>query len=239
MKQAQLKNMLQLQYDMNAKVNKDWLKAGYPFLRAAVIEGGEAMEHYGWKWWKKQTPDMAQFGIELVDIWHFILSHVIVECRGDGTWASTVIMDQLQSLYLQTGITFDDHYYQLNQLTAPSRLELLIGLAAARRISVPLFGSLLKDAGMSWDDLYTGYVAKNVLNFFRQDHGYKEGTYIKMWSRVPGDGKDLVEDNVVLADVVAAFDATNADLPTLLYDRLKQHYYDMQNYVAAIAPMSA
>jgi len=43
---------------------------------------------------------------------------------------------------------------------------------------------------------YVLYMAKNALNQFRQDNGYKEGTYIKMW----GD----VEDNSVVQDLLAA-----------------------------------
>ena len=36
---------------------------------------------------------------------------------------------------------------------------------------------------------------KNVLNKFRQDNGYKEGTYRKIWN-----GK---EDNVVLSEILS------------------------------------
>ena len=52
--------MLKLQDAMNAKVNPQWLTAGYSFLRAIVIEGAEAMEHHGWKWWKAQQIDLPQ-----------------------------------------------------------------------------------------------------------------------------------------------------------------------------------
>ena len=37
------------------------------------------MDHYGWKWWKKQSPDTEQVKLELVDIWHFGLSQLILE----------------------------------------------------------------------------------------------------------------------------------------------------------------
>ncbi len=227
MNQTQIMNMLALQAGMNAKVNKDWLKAGYPFLRAVVIEGSEAMEHYGWKWWKAQDRDMAQFRIELVDIWHFMLSHTLVECHGNWDHAAVVIADQLRSPYMHTGITFDGKYYQHDQLSLLSRLELMMGLAAARRISVPLFATLMKDAGMSWADLYIGYVSKNVLNFFRQDNGYKDGTYIKMWARTEDPSDAPVEDNVILAEIVAGYDTDHPDFADLLYSRLQEHYDTM------------
>lgn len=40
---------------------------------------------------------------------------------------------------------------------------------------------------MNWLEWFKQYTGKNVLNVFRQDHGYKAGTYIKVW-----DGR---EDN--------------------------------------------
>ena len=64
--QIQAEVMLTLQANMNAKVNPDWIKAGYPYLRAVVVEGAEAMEHHGWKWWKKQECDLQQLQMELV-----------------------------------------------------------------------------------------------------------------------------------------------------------------------------
>ena len=47
--------------------------------------------------------------------------------------------------------------------------------------SVPLFASLMEACDLSADALYRHYVGKNVLNFFRQDHGYQDGTYVKQW----------------------------------------------------------
>jgi len=58
--QTQAEVMLTLQANMNAKVNPDWVNTAYPYLRAIVVEGAEAMEHHGWKWWKKQDCDLGQ-----------------------------------------------------------------------------------------------------------------------------------------------------------------------------------
>ena len=70
----QAATMLELQAMMNSKVDSNWLLARYPYLRAVAIEGAEAIEHHGWKWWKKQTKDLPQLQMELIDIWHFFLS---------------------------------------------------------------------------------------------------------------------------------------------------------------------
>lgn len=46
----------------------------------------------------------------------------------------------------------------------------------------------------SIDDLYITYLAKNCLNKFRQDHGYKDGSYKKSWNGI--------EDNEYLIQIL-------------------------------------
>lgn len=205
--------MLSMQADMNARVNPDWVAAAYPYLRAVVVEGAEAMEHHGWKWWKKQSLDLAQLQMELVDIWHFTLSHILLETGGKQQEASTRL---LHLKALSEPLMFDDKIYNINSLDLISKLELNTGLAAARRIHIPLFEALLADCDMDWDKLFCQYVGKNVLNFFRQDHGYKEGSYRKIWS-----GR---EDNEHLLEVMAALDSEHAEFRQHLYLGLKERY---------------
>ena len=66
--------MLELQDAMNNKVNADWRNAGNEWYRAIWMESSEMLEHYGWKWWKKQEADIMQVKLEVVDIVHFALS---------------------------------------------------------------------------------------------------------------------------------------------------------------------
>jgi hypothetical protein len=84
--------MLALQGKLNEIVNPDWLGAGYPWHRAIMVESVEALEHYGWKWWKKQQPDLVQARMELVDIFHFILSMALENNGGDPERASGTIL---------------------------------------------------------------------------------------------------------------------------------------------------
>jgi len=205
--------MLRLQAQMNAKVNPEWLTAGYRFLLAVVIEGAEAIEHHGWKWWKAQSKDMAQLQMELIDIWHFTLSAVLVANDGD----LDVSADDLMTRSLSAPVVeFDGDAYVISRLDTVSKLEFLIGLSVARRISLPLFEALLHDCGMTWGDLYRQYVGKNVLNFFRQDNGYKDGTYRKEW-----DGR---EDNEHLVEILAELDADDVEFRDRLYSKLAERY---------------
>jgi len=74
----QLATMLELQADMNTKVHEQWRDQNFEWYRAIWVECAELLDHYGWKWWKKQTPDVDQIALELVDIWHFGLSLLLL-----------------------------------------------------------------------------------------------------------------------------------------------------------------
>ena len=212
--ETQLLSMLELQDGMNSKVNPDWVAANNNWYRAIQVEGVEAIEHHGWKWWKKQDFDLAQLRMELVDIWHFILSAFIQAKHGKVALAKIEMQSELN--LKQKSVHFDNQYYVLSQLTFLDKLDLLVGLAAGKRTSLALFESLLHDCEMEWSDLFKQYVGKNVLNVFRQDHGYKAGTYIKVW-----DGR---EDNEHLVEILEIVDLDSANVQDELYSILKARY---------------
>jgi dimeric dUTPase (all-alpha-NTP-PPase superfamily) len=210
----QLATMLDLQQKMNAKVNPEWINAGYGFMRAAMVESVEAIEHHGWKWWKAQEKDLPQLQMECVDIWHFALSHILIEYQGDVEASAKVIAQQLSES--ETALTFDGNIYEFAQQDLLNNLELMTGLAAAKRFNVSLFMTIIAQCEMSTDTLFEQYVGKNILNFFRQDHGYKEGTYIKEWA-----GR---EDNEHLVDVLTALDSTLDNYADAVYEQLSLRY---------------
>lgn len=212
--ESQLASMLEMQDAMNSKVNPDWIAAKNNWHRAIQVEGVEAIEHHGWKWWKRQDCDMAQLRMELVDIWHFILSAAIQDKHGNVALAKMEMMTEL-NLH-QKSVQFDNQYYVLASMNLLGKLDLLVGLAASKRTNLALFESLLSACGMDWMALFKQYLGKNVLNVFRQDHGYKAGTYIKIWN-----GR---EDNEHLVEVLDMADPNAADLRNVLYQSLKTKY---------------
>lgn len=204
--------MLEMQDGMNKKVNPDWVAANNNWHRAIQVEAVEAIEHHGWKWWKKQNCDMAQLRMELVDIWHFILSTVIQNTRGSIRFAAIEMISELS----QKSVQFDNQHYILAKMSLLEKLDLLVGLSAAKRTSLALFNSLLSDCGMSWVELFKQYTGKNVLNIFRQDYGYKAGTYIKIWN-----GR---EDNEHLVELLDIIDLSAVNVHDELYQTLKSRY---------------
>lgn len=208
--------MLSLQAAMNAKVDPNWVSARYPYLRAVVIEAAEAIEHHGWKWWKKQQKDLPQLQMELIDIWHFLLSEILLREDGDEAVALLKLEQMMDALDGSATIDFDGQRYELSAMDLLSQLELLIGLSAARKIDLRVFAAIMGHCEMDWTELFCQYVGKNVLNFFRQDNGYQEGSYQKMWN-----GR---EDNEYLVEVMAGLDPADAEYQTKLYSALSQHY---------------
>ncbi|MFT4939800.1 MAG: dimeric dUTPase (all-alpha-NTP-PPase superfamily) [Paraglaciecola sp.] len=211
---VQIATMLSLQEGMNRKVNPEWLKAGYAYLRAAMIESVEGIEHHGWKWWKAQQKDLPQLQMELVDIWHFAMSAILIDCKGDIQQSAADISAQLESARNQ--LTFDGKVYKFDQLEILDNLELMTGLCAAKRFDVLLFMKIVEQAEMDSDELYRQYVGKNILNFFRQDNGYKNGTYAKIWH-----GR---EDNEHLVEVLDSLDIELVDYSDQVYLGLRARY---------------
>ena len=95
--------------------------------------------------------------------------------------------------------------------------EALVGsVLATKTFNVIDFWSLLTAVELDLDQLFKQYVGKNVLNMFRQDHGYKEGTYIKIWH-----GR---EDNEHLSDILAAQVSVTENFAEQVYQALRSVY---------------
>jgi len=200
--EQQIIAMLQLQDEMNKKVHPDWRKQNFAWYRAIWIESAELIDHYGWKWWKKQTPDMHQITLELVDIWHFGLSLSLIE-RESIEESANILNRELCDPLPSREFCLDIEDFAANTLKT-------------KRFDAKRFGRLMSDIEMTFEILYISYVGKNVLNFFRQDHGYQDGTYQKTW----GDK----EDNEVLVEIMDRLDSTSASFRNDLYRQMQDEY---------------
>ncbi len=205
MKQA-LITMLSMQDRMNTRIHENWIEQDFEWYRAIWIECGELIEHYGYKWWKKQEPDMEQVRLEVIDIWHFGLSALF---RKD------LPLDTLAAQIEQDVASYQPDGAGVREATEALALHSL----QTRGFSPARFWALMQASGLDFDALYSAYVGKNVLNFFRQDHGYQEGTYRKTWG-----GR---EDNEHLVELVAPLDKGAADFADQVYAALKGRYVEL------------
>jgi dimeric dUTPase (all-alpha-NTP-PPase superfamily) len=199
----QLLEMLELQDSMNAKVHAKWREQNFDWYRAIWTECAEMLEHYGWKWWKKFDPDMPQVQLEVVDIWHFGMS---------------LILQSTNKTMPQIAADIEPGFVDFK---SQSDLRLTIEQVASKAVSeqsfdVALFVAMMSASNMSFADLYRHYIGKNVLNFFRQDHGYKDGSYIKIWQ-----GR---EDNEHLFEVLEEISPDAQGFRDEVYRALEHRY---------------
>ena len=189
---AQIKEMLELQHQLNAVINPDWKTAKNPWTRAIWVESAELLDHIGWKWWKAQGTNVAQAHIELVDIWHFILS----QFAETGDDMDVVASELHHRLFDQSRrvIFIRNKLHSLNEVNLLDRVEAMASLAASGNDCTAAFAACCEELELDWDELRRIYVGKNVLNLFRQANGYKQGTYIKDWNGA--------EDNVRLEETM-------------------------------------
>ncbi|MEM0952695.1 MAG: dUTP diphosphatase [Pseudomonadota bacterium] len=199
--------MLGMQDRMNQRVHPDWSTQGFEWYRAIWIEAGELMDHFGYKWWKKQTPDLEQVQLEVIDIWHFGMSALLAQQLATGASIEDVADNILHTLAAH--VPAHTQVREATEALAQHSLESL-SFCPGR------FWDLMTASGLDYDALYRAYVGKNVLNFFRQDHGYQEGTYLKVW-----DGR---EDNEHLAEMAASLDSDAPDYAEAVYAALSERY---------------
>jgi len=217
--------MLQLQQTLNDATNGlNWeqgiTKNGKEihWKRCIYLECAELIESYPWKHWKDidAPADYANIKIEAVDIWHFIISQGLEDYKIKNLGTIEDLAKQIHKLPNYTDFiapikATEKEYYQ--QIKVVETLIKTLFCTDSTEALMEAFIEVAIQSGLNLDTLYTLYVGKNILNKFRQNHGYKEGTYQKIW-----EGK---EDNVIMQNILEH----NKDiLPDTLYHTLEGLY---------------
>lgn len=201
--------MARMQIEHNQTVHPLWEAQGHAYFRAIWVECAELLDHYGWKWWKHQQRDLEQVKLEIVDIWHFGLSDLIRARRVGDDRCDPDVIAAIERVPAVPDLDF------------PASVEHLASCSLeTRSFDVDAFLGVLAALPMSFEELFHGYVGKNVLNNFRQAHGYRTGTYRKEWG-----GR---EDNEHLMELVVALDPTDPSFPDALYGALERRYGELE-----------
>ncbi|TKI68235.1 dUTPase [Sulfurimonas crateris] len=218
--------MLQLQASLNEATNGDKWSDGITkngkvinWRRCIYMECAEMIDSFTWKHWKNidQEADWDNLQVEVVDVWHFVMSLAIENysqtLRGQVEDLAINIsesksfkkIDTKEELFAKQDDTIEKiESIMIDTLSrGPLDLEKLISD----------FFDLVVMSGLNLESLYNLYVGKNILNQFRQDNGYKDGSYIKVWA---GE-----EDNVIMKRILEQ----NSDIkPDELYKELTKLY---------------
>lgn len=217
--------MLLLQQQLNDATNGEGWEEGLTkngkqidWKRCTYLECAELIESYPWKHWKNidAKPDYDNIKIEAVDIWHFIMSQGLEDYKMQNlgsieTLASNITqLPNFQTFTTDITPTTKNYYEQIEVVEA---LMKTLFCGESTEALMESFIDVAVQSGLNLDALYKLYIGKNILNRFRQDHGYKEGTYIKIWN---GE-----EDNVVMQRIL---DETEDISPEELYKALEKAY---------------
>lgn len=217
--------MLELQQELNDATNGENWEEGLTknnkridWRRCIYLEAAELIDSYPWKHWKNidASADYENIKIEIVDIWHFVMSEALrlYKVKNLGSIADIAkVITQMQGFdqFLEAKKSEQLDPYEEIELVE----EMIKTLFCNEDINTLIISFLTMSTklNLKLPELYTLYIGKNILNKFRQNHGYKEGSYIKEW--------DGVEDNVVMQKILASKDDIT---PEALYNALEKAY---------------
>jgi hypothetical protein len=182
--QIQLEQLATMQSCLNQQVagkvagGANWRDQGWDFGVAIIDELMELKGHLGWKWWKDASlykaglteANRKQVQLEVIDILHFGLSILIEQ---DGVYTTA------------TGWHGKDPEYYIRNM---------IQDADVGHFSLFSWEAMATWSGLTTEEVMEIYIGKYALNQFRMNHGYSDGTYIKLWL-IPDLSIKYQEDN--------------------------------------------
>ena len=216
-----LEEMFLLQKKLNDSTNgKNWelginkFKKEINWLRCIHMEVSELIESTPWKHWKNinSNPDLNNIHIELVDIWHFLMSYILQETnvpKAVSLVNTHCIYEAQEEINVKLMIEEAEKLSYISLAIETKNMSPFSGIEKF----IDQFFRACKISGLSFTWLQKLYIGKNCLNQFRQDNGYKEGSYIKIWN-----GK---EDNVVMVEILEKMENVGFDD---LYKQLSESY---------------
>lgn len=199
-----IKSCIRAQVELNdLAASPGWMDGYHQWLVYAAIEMGELVDHLAPYHWKSNKPDKEQAFIELIDIFHFLVSHkmqksalIVHEDR------EAEVVQHIENILKVDPAPVPPSFYLVGKPPESYTLQMCFNMMAWFKKTPQQFFEM--------------YLAKDVLNIFRQHNGYKNGSYTKTWS-----GR---EDNEYLAEIVKGFDFNLPNSKQRLYDLLGEQY---------------
>ncbi len=222
--------MLQLQAQLNDATNGEKWTDGVTkngkkinWKRCIYMECAEMIDSFAWKHWKSinQEPDWDNLQIEVVDVWHFIMSLAIEDYTRNMKGNIEDMALNISALPSFSQIDVENHSYATDSEVIAKVEDIMCLVLQKNELDIEVlindFFDLVLMSGLDLNTLYKLYVGKNILNQFRQDNGYKDGTYMKIW-----DGE---EDNVVMKRI---WEEDGDIKPEVLYRQLAKYYFALK-----------
>ena len=214
-----IKQVIALQDEVNTiTIGSNWREKEVAWTFALTQETAELIDSLKLKWWKDTgglnikdltydevlggtNPDFDNILIEVVDLLHFLISYYQIQFTND----------EIEDIFTNATSGESATYNKVNCIATYKKQVFLAARAFIKNFTVINFIELCKAAELDIEKVYEIYIAKNILNRFRQDNGYKNGTYKKVWF-----GK---EDNQVMLEYIS-----NGTTLDNLYNQLENIY---------------
>lgn len=221
---VKIAEMMALQQSLNDMTNGENWEAGITknakkinWQRCIYMECAETIDSFGWKHWKdiQAEADWANIKIEVVDIWHFVMSLALQEYKQKEMGSIEDLVSHIISLPHYSLLIQEEEFGREEEVMSLVEAVMFDSLEKSLNLAKLLedFFILVSQSGLNLDSLYKLYIGKNILNSFRQDNGYKDGSYMKVWN---GE-----EDNVVMSRIL---DESNDITAKELYKKLSVEY---------------
>ena len=176
--------MINIQKQFNTQVHPEWEKQNFNFKLAMFIETCELIDSFDWKWWKHSFANWENVEIEMVDIFLFMLSQLIINNN------TTIPMSFFIAKELKNESIRKKDKKLETYITKKLQEEFIFALSTNNIINTVLIWiGIWYELGYNFINLYKLSKMKSTLNQFRQENGYQDGTYIKIWNSE--------EDNIV------------------------------------------
>lgn len=192
----------------------------------ADMELSELIDSLPWKHWKEidEAPDYKNIHIELVDVWHFILSDTLT-LNLEYSEIVNIVSNVMKGIQNKTKIYCNksEFHKEIIEKTLLLKNEITkVNKSIINTDALKRFFLLCNTCELSYKQLFALYFGKNYLNEFRQLNGYKEGQYRKIWS-------ENKEDNDFMYDIVLANPSLSKDE---MFKKFETIYKESLNEVA-------
>ena len=201
--------MFEKQDELNIHTNgSDWKNnKDLKWYRAIWTECAELIDYTNWKWWRKQDISLPDIEMEVIDIWHFMMSDMM-------THADIEICSE--TVFMAFSNKFETpEVFNIDNVRKTSE-SLAFWVLRDQKFHLEAFIKVCSSLGMNIEQIYKLYMGKNILNKFRQDNGYKQKTYNKIWN-----GK---EDNIYLMEFLDKTDVKEENFEEAIYYKLSTEY---------------
>ena len=204
------KKIVELQHSFNIlAIGEKYLELNLNWNSAIIAESGEMLDSLGYKWWKHQEVDLDNAKVEAIDLLHFVISKWLQFFYSHSAGLN------IKAMVAEVFFDEFENNKELKQIERMNLFKLIDELCSSKMSAFMVLKEIFKKLEMSNEDVYIAYIVKNCLNKFRQDNGYKEGTYQKIWIDK--------EDNVFAYELAKNIGA-DENLFDLLYADLEATY---------------